>query len=160
MEYRDNSHFLFCRLTGVKLPKKKTAIGRHVSCKRFQQRFQKSKFFVMQCWLSRKRPRLKRLRVRRKSSSRKWKNNRLKMILRRKRQKRRKRKLPSRSRTARMESPARKSRRTRRPRRPKKFRKATKARRDRRARKVRRIRRTRKARKARRKAKVGSDILI
>jgi hypothetical protein len=38
--HKDNPHFLFCRLTGVKLPKKKTAIERHLQSKRFRNRLE------------------------------------------------------------------------------------------------------------------------
>lgn len=44
--HKDNPHFLFCRLTGVKLPKKKTAIDNHVHSKRFKNRLQESTFWL------------------------------------------------------------------------------------------------------------------
>jgi hypothetical protein len=37
--HKDNEQFLFCRLTGAKVPKKKTAIEKHVNGKKFKARF-------------------------------------------------------------------------------------------------------------------------
>jgi hypothetical protein len=36
--HKDNNNFLFCRLTGLRIPKKRTAIERHISSKKFQYR--------------------------------------------------------------------------------------------------------------------------
>jgi hypothetical protein len=37
--HKDNANFLFCRLTGLRVPKKITAIERHLRSRKFQYRF-------------------------------------------------------------------------------------------------------------------------
>lgn len=41
--HKDSKNFLFCRLTGVKLPNKKTAVERHISCRKFKLRLEECK---------------------------------------------------------------------------------------------------------------------
>lgn len=41
--HKDGENFLFCRLTGAKVPKKKTAIEKHVNGKKFKARFEEYK---------------------------------------------------------------------------------------------------------------------
>lgn len=48
VEHKNNPHFLFCQLTGAKVPKKKTAIEKHVNGKKFQKRFAECNFVFMQ----------------------------------------------------------------------------------------------------------------
>ena len=39
VNHKGNDGYFFCQLTGVKVPKKKSAIEKHVNGKKFQRRF-------------------------------------------------------------------------------------------------------------------------
>jgi len=43
--HKEGENFLFCRLTGAKIPKKKSAIEKHVNGRRFKVRFEECKIF-------------------------------------------------------------------------------------------------------------------
>ena len=45
--HKDNKNFLFCRLTGAKIPQKKTAINKHIESKKFQRRFKECNFLLL-----------------------------------------------------------------------------------------------------------------
>ena len=78
MSFKGNDHFLFCRLTGVKLPKKKTAIERHVKSKKFQFRLQKRNYFFIQLWLKMQKKNKRALKSLLKRLSKMMRTNNLK----------------------------------------------------------------------------------
>jgi hypothetical protein len=40
VEHKNDPKYFYCQLTGVKIPKKKSALDKHINGKKFQRRFQ------------------------------------------------------------------------------------------------------------------------
>ena len=45
--HKNSEHFMFCQLTGAKLPKKKSVLIRHIEGKKFQRRYQECKILLI-----------------------------------------------------------------------------------------------------------------